>query len=133
MQKITDLGTVKVKHISNMVETDKGFRMPADNSVTVGDQLIEVDGQRKFVSKDEFPEIRKEIAKQEKEAPKASKPGKNDSAALIAAQEAVDLANANALKEKAEADAAKEALAAANEKLAALERAEEAHVAEGAK
>lgn len=57
MERFTDLGTVTVKHISGMAETDKGHRFPGGNSVSKGDQLVEINGKKSFMTKEDWAEI----------------------------------------------------------------------------
>lgn len=60
MKKFTDLGTVTKRHVSGMAETDTGNRFPASTDVGKGDQLVEVDGRKMFISKDEWTELQKQ-------------------------------------------------------------------------
>lgn len=57
MKKFTDLGTVIKRHVSGMAETDTGNRFPASTDVGKGDQLVEVEGRKMFISKDEWAEM----------------------------------------------------------------------------
>lgn len=54
MKKIIDLGKVVKKHVSKMAETDKGNRYPANENVDKGDQLVEIEGRKSFMSGEEF-------------------------------------------------------------------------------
>ncbi|MGE4396060.1 MAG: hypothetical protein AB7D34_01245 [Sulfurimonas sp.] len=60
MKKFTDFGTVTKRHVSGMAETDKGHRFPASTDIGKGDQLVEVDGRKMFISKDEWTELQKQ-------------------------------------------------------------------------
>lgn len=62
MKKFNDLGTVTKRHVSGMAETDKGNRFPAGTDVSRGDQLVESEGIKIFISKDEWVELKKQAA-----------------------------------------------------------------------
>lgn len=51
------LGTVKKRHVSGMMETNKGFKMPAIGGVEIGDELVEENGKRYFISGEDYKEI----------------------------------------------------------------------------
>jgi len=54
---MNSLGTVKKRHVSGMMETNKGYKMPAHGSVEIGDELVEENGKRYFISADEYAQL----------------------------------------------------------------------------
>ena len=128
--RIKLVGKIVKRHPSNMCTTDTEINVPAGNEVAVGDFVVTINGHIKFISAKEFPEVRKEIDKQEKEEAKnkaKSAPATNtgSNGELETARSAVTAAEEKAAKEEAERLAAEEELAAAKEKLAAFESAAE--------
>lgn len=54
-KKMKNLGSVTQIYSSGMVETDKGFKYPGANA-KLGDVMLEDDGNRHFLSKEEYKE-----------------------------------------------------------------------------
>ena len=53
MSKIENRGTITKIYSSGIVESDKGFKYPY-NKAKIGDVMIDVDGDRRVVSKEEY-------------------------------------------------------------------------------
>jgi len=60
MEKYTDLGTVKKRHCSGMMETDTGFRLASSATVEIGDQLVKEGARKFFVKKADWAELNSE-------------------------------------------------------------------------
>ena len=53
MANVENKGLVAKIHSSGMVESDKGFKFPYSRA-NIGDVMIDVDGDRKIVTKEEY-------------------------------------------------------------------------------
>ena len=68
MRKIENKGVVSKIHSSGIVESDKGYKFPFSRA-NVGDMMIDVDGERMIVTKEEYranygkrkPRVKKEV------------------------------------------------------------------------
>ena len=54
-----NLGKVTKRHVSGMMETDKGNKFPAHGNAEIGDQLVQIGRKKIFMKKDAFAEIGK--------------------------------------------------------------------------